>query len=148
MDGDQPTGLPIAAAAQRLGISDNALRKRIRRGSVAAAKGADDRWYIFLPDAADQATDRATGQAAAGSPGQGADLAPLVSALQDEVGWLREQLAHKDGAILSLAARVADLADRVPALPPGQGAPVAHGGAADAAAGAGARVPWWQRWGR
>ena len=153
MHDDQLRGLPFPEAAARLGITENALRKRVRRGTIAAAKGADDRWYVFLPDdgqAADPATDPATGHAA----GQAAARPPdaLVTALTEEVTWLRGQLATKDQVITALAARVADLADRLPAIGPGQDAPRAR----QEAPGATERpdtthstpAPWWRFWER
>jgi predicted ArsR family transcriptional regulator len=43
------TGLSIAEAADRLGISENAVRQRIKRGTLPAAKG-DGVWSITLVD--------------------------------------------------------------------------------------------------
>ena len=146
MDSDQANGLPLAEAARRLGISENALRKRVRRGTVAAAKGADGRWYVYLPTD----TGQAIGQATATPSGQAPDA--LTDALRQEVEWLREQLSRKDQTIVALAARVADLADRIPAL--GAGADTtttrqdAPGATERREPGQDAPLPWWRRWWR
>ncbi len=68
MDTDQADGLPLAEAARRLGISENALRKRVRRGTITAARGADGRWYVYFSNA----TGLAEGPARAGDPDAGA----------------------------------------------------------------------------
>ena len=50
MSADQEaTGLTIARAAQRLGVSENAVRQRIKRGTIAAAK-VDGVWRVTLPE--------------------------------------------------------------------------------------------------
>jgi len=40
-------GLPIGEAAQRLGLNVDAVRKRIKRGTLNAYK-EDERWYVVL----------------------------------------------------------------------------------------------------
>src|SRR3712207_6691583 len=40
--------LPVAEAAQRLGMSKAAIRQRIRRGSLPATK-RDGEWYAHVP---------------------------------------------------------------------------------------------------
>jgi len=43
--------VPLAEAAQRLGLTVDATRKRIKRGLLAATKDDDGRWYVTLPNA-------------------------------------------------------------------------------------------------
>jgi len=43
--------VPLAEAAQRLGLTVDATRKRVKRGLLAATKDDDGRWYVTLPDA-------------------------------------------------------------------------------------------------
>ena len=147
MDSDQAPGLPLAEAARRLGISENALRKRVRRGTVEAVKGTDDRWYIYLPANNGQAADQASGQATARPSGQAPDA--LTDALREEVTWLREQLSRKDQTITALAARVADLAEMLPAIGAGGDAPQtrqdAPGATERRGPGQDAPRPWWRR---
>ena len=123
MDGDRAGGLPVAEAARRLGLTENALRKRIRRGSVASARGADGRVYVFLPEAGDWAAAEPSGQpdqAAARPADQAGDL---VDQLRSEVGFLRDELAtrteelrRRDHIIAALTERLGDLSERIPAL--------------------------------
>jgi len=54
---DHPNALPLIEAAERLGLSENALRLRIRRG-LAAAHKRDGRWYVVVPDDVDQSGDQ------------------------------------------------------------------------------------------
>ena len=49
-------GLTIAAAADRLGVSENAVRQRIKRGTLDAAK-VDGVWRVALPDREDDQQD-------------------------------------------------------------------------------------------
>jgi hypothetical protein len=51
----QHTGIPLSEAALRLGIAVEAVRKRIRRGSLDAVK-VDGRWHVLLPDGPDNPT--------------------------------------------------------------------------------------------
>src|SRR5215211_6368167 len=44
---DTPAGLTVAAAARALGTSKEAIRQRIRRGTLTATK-VDGEWHIFL----------------------------------------------------------------------------------------------------
>jgi len=46
--GQQARGIPIGDAATILGLSVDAVRKRIKRGTLHAYK-QDERWYIVLP---------------------------------------------------------------------------------------------------
>jgi transposase len=88
-------GVPISEAAVRLGVSENAVRKRIRRKSLPAYK-VDDRWYVVLDDLASyQATDQATAR----SVGQDARDRDLTDQLRSEVAFLRGQVEVKDREI-------------------------------------------------
>ena len=42
-------GLPIGEAAERMGISKTALRKRVHRGKIDADKGPDGQWLVIVP---------------------------------------------------------------------------------------------------
>lgn len=43
-------GIPIADAAARLGLSAEAVRKRLQRGTLAGYKDADGGWFVVLSD--------------------------------------------------------------------------------------------------
>lgn len=46
--GGRQTGIPIGEAAEALGLNVDAVRKRIKRGTLDPYKEAD-RWYVVLP---------------------------------------------------------------------------------------------------
>jgi hypothetical protein len=111
----------IPEAAARLGLSENALRKRVHRGTIEHEKDEEGRVYVYLspdmpptmPDQADgQATDQADGQAI----NQAADQARLIARLEDEVEYLRreaedwkEEARRKDTIIMTMAQRIPEL---------------------------------------
>ena len=87
--GDEP-GVPIAAAAARLGISSEAARKRVARGTLPGRKVAGA-WYVdavAVPDAPTGRPDAdpvADGYRAALRPqpaGAGVDLQPLAELIE------------------------------------------------------------------
>ena len=48
----------VAEASSRLGISQDAIYKRIKRGTIPWDKGEDDKTYVYI-DGVDGSTDRA-----------------------------------------------------------------------------------------
>src|SRR5215218_5455332 len=69
--------LDLKEAAERLGTSVDAVRKRVQRGSLDSEKGEDGRVYVWLD----------TGQTQPEVEGTA-----LIEELRDEVRYLREQL--------------------------------------------------------
>ncbi len=150
-DGDQAR-YTITEAAQRLGISREALRLRIRRGRVLASKSGG-LWYVYLPadtpvSEADNPLDM-TGDTSTNSD-QGALVVQLQGDLADargEVARLWEELQsrrleneRKDAVILALSQR--------PALPAPRAEPPAETPTAPRAEAAQSPAwrPWWRRW--
>ena len=77
------TKVPINEAAQRLGISLDVARKRVKRGTLPAEK-VDGRWYVEL-DGLDSAL------AGASQPGDtAASVQPTTSQLADQLDELAE----------------------------------------------------------
>jgi len=107
-------GIPVAQAAQALGLSPNAVRKRIRRGSLSAYK-VDGQWFIVLPVAHETAQvvghqfdlGRDVGR------GEVAAMAMLVQQVQEENRRLWELVERVTGE------------RRLPELPAGTGVPTA-----------------------
>lgn len=91
-DDTMPTGpgqdtdrLTVADAAERLGVTHDAIRARLRRGTLEGEKEGDH-WYVFLPRDAGQDTD---------ATATGHDTTPavaLVEQMQSEVDYLRAEL--------------------------------------------------------
>ena len=129
----------VQEAARRLGIKDDAIRKRIQRGTLKHDKDADGRVYVYLDathDAAhdawrdttrdsakDESKDMAHDTAEDGSKDTAKDGA-LVEALLDQVDYLRGVIETRDR---ELEARVEEIrrkdhllaaAERVPAHRP------------------------------
>src|SRR5215211_4736851 len=92
----------VAEAAARLGVKEQAIRKRIQRGTLVYDKDDDGRVYVYL-----DMEDRATGTDA------DAGINTLLQSLQDQVVYLRQEAedwkeeAHrKDTIIMSLTQRI------------------------------------------
>jgi hypothetical protein len=124
-DGDkattgQPTRrlLTVNEAAEELGLTVEAVRSRIKRGTLDKEKTADGSVFVVVEDS------RSPGQTDQARPGEdherpgnalGDDWANaqalIIARLEDEVSFLRRQLEHRD----HLLAAALDLA-KSPAL--------------------------------
>ena len=96
--------LDVKQAAEALGISSEGVRKRIKRGTLESDKTSDGKVYVWLDSPDEDRTNGQTGSddgayANGGSDrtgyGRGADKRPdaLLDSLQDQVSYLRDQLA-------------------------------------------------------
>jgi hypothetical protein len=95
----------VAEAAARLGVKEQAIRKRIQLGTLTHDKDDDGRVYVYL-----DMEDMATGTDA------DASINTLLQSLQDQVVYLRqeaenwkEEARHKDTIIMSLTQRIPEL---------------------------------------
>jgi hypothetical protein len=148
-----PTPVPIAEAAARLGITVDAVRKRIQRGTLTGEK-TDTGWTVVWtePDIRPDGVQTAV-----------PDLAPLVDELRDQVAYLREHLAREQEARSEADRRHAaeierrdvlmrEALDRVPALgaghDPPSAAPAAPGATETRETGTSPSAPWWRVWER
>ena len=131
-------------AAERLGVSVEAIRKRVARGTLRSDKGEDGRRYVYLPDDPD-----------AGGPQP--DSPALTSELRDRLRYVEQQLEAERQAHAEARRIIAGLVERIPALEaPQDSAPGARqapergeeqqgrGGVRDEPQGATTR-PWWRR---
>jgi hypothetical protein len=97
----------VAEAAIRLGVKEQAIRKRIQRGTLAHDKDEDGRVHVYLdPEYV------ATG---AGN-GIRIGMSTLVQSLQEQIAYLRqeaedwkEEARRKDTIIMSLTQRLPEL---------------------------------------
>lgn len=137
---DQPTSettdqrVTVADAALLLGISEDAVRSRLRRGTLRRETGGDGTVFVVLgtdrPASYQRPTDnRSTNQQNdRQTAGQSIDSHvdsrggsetyrdELVEALRDEVAHLRDQLDRERDASAELRRIVAGLVQRVPEL--------------------------------
>ncbi len=137
-NGDQSTinhRFTVPEAAQLLGISPEAVRARIHRGTLRKEKGADGTVYVRLDY--DQSPPNGNG-----ADDQTPDQTPMVEVLREQVAYLKEQLdrerearteerRRQDTIIAQLTQANASLSARIPALEAVQG-PVTERQASDA----------------
>jgi hypothetical protein len=103
-------GIEIADAARRLGISVDAVRKRLDRGTLQGVK-VDGRWRVFLPDEAPARADLRSEESAELVQALRAQVADLQRRLDDaereraEMRQLVSQAQQLAGARLLPAAR-------------------------------------------
>ena len=93
----------VVEAAARLGVKEQAIRKRVQRGTLLYDKDEDGRVYVYLDP-----EDGTTGT------GNGKDT--LVHSLRDQIAYLRqgaedwkEEARRKDTLIMSLTQRIPEL---------------------------------------
>jgi len=111
LDGDKTPNQPpigrrvtVKEAAELLGISPEAVRARIKRGTLHKEKGADGAVYVRLD--ADRTSDRTSDHEVRDE---------LVEELRDRVRYLEEESRRKDSIILTMAQRIPEL--EAPASP-------------------------------
>ena len=134
----------IKEAAARLGITEQAVRQRIRRKTLPAHK-IDGKVYVVLSAEQDGASHGSEAVHNDGSAGVASAVrnaySELVTQLRSENELLREQLTVKDEQLRANQVIISQLAERTRALPVPQSQesaePSAH--AADTA------QPWWKR---
>jgi hypothetical protein len=131
--------LTVAQAADALDISQDAVRKRIARGTIPHDRDASGRVYVYLsPYETVYKTDQDATQDDASKTVQDA----YVRSLEDQIGFLRRELERKDAILLNLTERIPEL--EVPQETEEQ---QSRGSPQPTAPGAqeGARRPWWRR---
>jgi transposase-like protein len=104
-------------AADILGVSKEAVRKRVVRGTLRSDTGEDGRRYVYLDLDADEAP---TGESSA-----------LISELRAHNATLREQLEAERQAHAEARRIIAGLVERVPAIEASPEAPESPTGPAE-----------------
>jgi excisionase family DNA binding protein len=136
----------IQEAAQRLGVKEDAIRKRIQRGTLRHEKTQAGRVFVWLDATQDAAQDAY----------RDASQDALLSAKDETIAALREQLAQANERDRENRRIIAALTSRIPAIE----APQEPSDAAEVAeeqqgrgqpwpdtpgAREGVRRPWWRR---
>ena len=160
--------LSVAEAAEALGVTRDAIHKRIKRGSVEHEKGEDGRFYVYVDTSTpglEESVDKSKEESKVEV------LERLIEGQQDRIEFLERELERRGDettrlhqivggltqANARLAARVPEL--EAPASPearespespsPTETPPPAVPGGPQAATGApeaaGERRPWWRR---
>jgi len=98
--------LTVAQAADALDISQDAVRKRIARGTIPHDRDDSGRVYVYLsPSETIHKTDQDTMQDDAAKTVQDT----YVRSLEDQVAFLRRELERKDAILLNLTERIPEL---------------------------------------
>jgi hypothetical protein len=106
----------VAEAARRLGVSQDAVYKRIKRGTIPWEKGADDKTYVWIeePNVSVDSPRSSTDRRYDSSTEQSTD--PLLDELKDRIRFLEAELddrkdeaRRKDSIIMALTQRVPEL---------------------------------------
>jgi excisionase family DNA binding protein len=85
--------LSIKEAAEQLGLTQEAIRKRLQRNKIKGFKLKDGTWRIILDNGFN--TSRTSTGRVPGQRGQ----EEIISLLKDEISFLREQLSTRDDEI-------------------------------------------------
>jgi excisionase family DNA binding protein len=94
--------LTVAEAARALGISQDAVRKRIARGTISHDRDESGRVFVYLSPSE---TVHKTDQDTASKTVQDA----YIQSLEDQIAFLRRELERKDGILLNLTERIPQL---------------------------------------
>ncbi len=148
----------VAEAAGVLGLSAEAVRSRLARGTL---EGIKENGTVYVVLAADQAHDQAHDQAQPNGDRASArapDQTALVDVLRDQVEDLRRRLDSAEEANRENRRIIAALTQRIPELPPASSSQDAPGARETAGNGSGGvesqedgggrqeRSSWWRTW--
>jgi uncharacterized coiled-coil protein SlyX len=98
--------LTVAQAAAALNISQDAVRKRIARGTIPHDRDDSGRVYVYLsPSETVHKIDQDTIQDDATKTVQDA----YIRSLEDQIAFLRRELERKDAILLNLTERIPEL---------------------------------------
>src|ERR687890_1463880 len=103
---DQPHDKPQASrrlsvqeAADVLGVTVDAVRGRVKRGTIASTKGEDGSVYILLKEGI--GADQSNGESQP-SYDRADDQSQLIERMAAEIEFLRGELQRKDAILLSM----------------------------------------------
>lgn len=110
----EQNGIELSEAAEALGTSIEALRKKLQRGHIQGYK-VDGRWYVVLPhknrlSRTVQDNDRTR-------PDDVQSETSLIESLKSEVEFLRSELATRTEEARRKDHIIAALSQRIPQLP-------------------------------
>jgi hypothetical protein len=138
--------LTVAQAADALSISQDAVRKRIARGTIPHDRDDSGRVYVYLAlSETVHKTNQDTIQDDATKTVQDA----YIRSLEDQIAFLRREVERKDAILLRMAESIPQLeAPQEPretpeAVEEPERAAESHSATGEAQEGA--RRPWWRR---
>jgi hypothetical protein len=153
MTEDAADSVPLAEAAQRLGIREELVRQRIYRGKLQGRK-VDGRWFVVVPDDKTGSDNGQTEPSGLSHQEQDATrpeedsidaVRTLIESQQQQIGFLQGELTARTEELRRKDIIIADLTHRLPQLPtitqdeePTERMPQRTNGAPSR--------PWWKFW--
>src|ERR671910_3062995 len=103
--------ISVAQAANRLGISQDAVRKRIARGTIRHGKDHEGRIFVYLDTLFEREskTDQNNGQDRGSKTVSDDDQDKYTRSLEDQIDFLRRELERKDTIIMSFTQLIPEL---------------------------------------
>ena len=102
--------LTVAQAAERLGITQDAVRKRVARGTIRHDKDHEGRIFVYLDTfERESKTNQDDGQDREPKTVSDTDQDKYTGSLEDQIEFLRQELERKDTIIMSLTQRIPEL---------------------------------------
>jgi hypothetical protein len=102
--------LTVAQAADRLGITQDAVRKRIARGTIRHDKDQEGRIFVYLDTfERESKTNQDSGQDGESNTVSDTGQDKYTRSLEDQIEFLRQELERKDTIIMSLTQRIPEL---------------------------------------
>ena len=102
--------LTVAQAADRLGVTQDAVRKRIARGTIRHEKDYEGHIFVYLDTLEGESkTDQDNGEDVGSKTVSDASQDKYTRSLEDQVDFLRRELERKDTIIMSLTQRIPEL---------------------------------------
>jgi hypothetical protein len=132
----------IQEAAHIMGVSEGAIRKRVKRNTLRHDKDEDGRIYVYL-DGTTHGVDEGLDEV------PHPDSSALISELRDQIAYLREENRRKDEIIMqqAITMRALTVPQEAPESPESAakdpGRAEAPGGPQEATGGA--QRSWWRR---
>ena len=96
----------VSEAADLLGVSQSAVRKRIQRGTITWDKDDEGRIYVYV-EYSEASPGIREDKLRDGASGQSRD--EIIEVYRDQVEFLRRELERKDTLLMSLMQRVPEL---------------------------------------
>ena len=110
--------MDLKEAAETLGVTSEAVRKRVRRGTIASEKHEDGRVLVWVDVGSDSGYDGGSDGGYDERVGRGYD--ELLEEVRDRVRSLEKQLDEEKEANRENRRIIAGLVQRVPELGPAQ----------------------------
>jgi hypothetical protein len=108
--------LTVPDAAKALGITPEAIRQRIKRGTIEFEHTEDGRYYVYItPTEASQASEEVGNEVE--NTLQNTTLLDYIETLKREVEDWKEEARRKDTIIMTMAQRIPELEPAKEATP-------------------------------